>query len=73
MEKQISGSGVVVDFAEKLESLPDKARLLVGDMLSYIAQAGVKLTKWGMDYIFLINKWALMSGLKNLERIQHQI
>ncbi len=33
LEKQISGSGVIVDFAEKLESLPDKARLLVGDML----------------------------------------
>ena len=45
MEKQISGSGVIVDFSEKLESLPDKARLLVGGMLSSIAQAGVKLTK----------------------------
>ena len=47
LEKQISGSGVIVDFAENLESLPDKARLLVGDMLSSIAQAGVKLTKRG--------------------------
>ncbi len=47
LEKQISGSGVIVDFAQKLESLPDKARLLVGDMLSSIAQAGVKLTKRG--------------------------
>ena len=45
LEKQISGSGVIVDFAEKLESLPDKARLLVGDMLSSIAQAGVKLSE----------------------------
>lgn len=47
LEKQISGSGVIVDFAQKLESLPDKARLLVRDMLSSIAQAGVKLTKRG--------------------------
>ena len=32
LEKQISGSGVIVYFAEKLESLPDKARLLVGPL-----------------------------------------
>ena len=38
LEKQISGNGVIVDFAEKLEGLPDKARLLVGDMLSSIAK-----------------------------------
>ena len=56
LEKQISGSGVIVDFAEKLESLTDKAGLLVGDMLSSISQVGVKLTKRVMDYIFLINK-----------------
>ncbi len=55
LEKQISGSGVIVDFAEKLESLPDKARLLVGDMLSSIAQAGVKLTKRG-NGLYLSNK-----------------
>ena len=55
MEKQISGSGVIVDFAEKLESLPDKVRLLVGDMLSSITQAGVKLTKRG-NGLYLSNK-----------------
>ena len=55
LEKQISGSGVIVDFAEKLEGLPDKARLLVGDMLSSIAQAGVKLTKRGHG-LYLSNK-----------------
>ena len=55
LEKQISGSGVIVDFAEKLESLPDKARLFVGDMLSSIAQAGVKLTKRG-NGLYLSNK-----------------
>ena len=53
-EKQISGSGVIVDFAEKLESLPDK--VLVGDMLSSIAQAGVKLTKRGNGLYYLSNK-----------------
>ena len=48
IEKQIAtGSGVIVDFAQKLESLPDKAWLLVGDMLSSIVQAGVKFTKRG--------------------------
>ncbi len=55
LEKQISGSGVIVDFAEKLEGLPDKARLLVGDMLSSISQAGVKLTKRG-NGLYLCNK-----------------
>ena len=55
LEKQISGNGVIVDFAEKLEGLPDKARLLVGDMLSSIAQAGVKLTKRG-NGLYLSNK-----------------
>ncbi len=55
LEKQISGSGVIVDFAEKLESLPVKVRLLVGDMLSSIAQAGVKLTKRGSG-LYLSNK-----------------
>ena len=55
LEKRISGSGVIVDFAEKLESLPDKVRLLVGDMLSSIAQAGVKLTKRGYG-LYLSNK-----------------
>ena len=47
LDKQIGGSGVIVDFVAKLESPPDKVRLLVGDMLSSIAQAGVKLTKRG--------------------------
>ena len=56
LEKQISGSCVIADFAEKFESLPDKARLLVGDMLSSIAQAGIKLTKRGNGLYFLINK-----------------
>ena len=55
LEKQISGSGVIVDFAEKLEGLPDKARLLVGDILSSIAQAGVKLTKRG-NGLYVSNK-----------------
>ena len=55
LEKQISRSAVIVDFAEKLESLPDKARLFVGDMLSSIAQAGVKLTKMGHG-LYLSNK-----------------
>ena len=55
LKKQISGSGVIVDFAERLESLSDKARLLVGDMLSYITQAGVKLTKRG-NGLYLSNK-----------------
>ena len=55
MEKQISGSGVIVDFAEKLESLPVKVRLLVGDMLSSFSQAGVKLTKRG-NGLYLSNK-----------------
>ena len=55
LEKQIIGSGVIVDFAEKLESLPDKVRLLVGDMLSSIAKAGVKLTKRG-NGLYLSNK-----------------
>ncbi len=44
LEKQISGSGVIVDFTHPL---PDKVRLLVGEMLSSISQAGVKLTKRG--------------------------
>ena len=43
----VSGNGVIVDFDEKLEGLPDKTRLLVGDMLSSIAQACVKVTKRG--------------------------
>ena len=47
MEKQIGGNGEIVDFAEKLESLPDKVRLLGGDMLSSLAQPGAKLTKRG--------------------------
>ena len=55
LEKQISGSGKIVDFAEKLESLPDKARLLVGDMFSSIAQAGVKLTK-GKNGLYFSHK-----------------
>ena len=55
LEKQISGSVVIVDFAEKLESLPDKVRLIVGDMLSSIAQAGAKLTKRGNE-LYLSNK-----------------
>ena len=35
LEKQISGCGVIVDFAEKLERLPEKARLLVGNIFFY--------------------------------------
>ena len=38
---------MIVDFAQKVENLPDKAKLLVGNMLSYIAQAGIKVTKRG--------------------------
>ena len=56
IEKQIDvGSGVIVDFAHQLESLPDKARLLVGDMLSSIARAGIKFTKRG-DELYLSYK-----------------
>ena len=48
IEKQIVvGSGMIVQFAQKFESLLDKARSLVGDILSSIAHAGVQVTKTG--------------------------